>query len=79
MNVQKFSTLRVNLGPWRLDYLLKFHYFMFTSLFIFSTPTSLMVQWSGRGTQGHDMFCHDPDVMGSIPGQVEHGGYSSSV
>ena len=30
-----------------------------------------MAQWLKRASQGHEMFWHDLDVMGSIPSQVE--------
>ena len=30
----------------------------------------------GRESQGHEMYSHDLDVMGSNPGQVELGVYS---
>ena len=36
---------------------------------IFVSGKSLM----GRVSQGHEMFCHDSEIMGSNPSQVELG------
>ena len=32
---------------------------------------SLMAEWLGWASHGHEMYCHDPEIMGSKPGQVE--------
>ena len=30
-----------------------------------------MAEWLGWASQEHDMYCHDLEVIGSKPGQVE--------
>ena len=41
--------------------------------FIFEYTKSLMVNWLGSACQGHEMCCHDLEVMGLNPSQVELG------
>ena len=38
-----------------------------------------MAEWLGRESQGHEMYCHDLEVMGSNPGKVELWVWSTSV
>ena len=37
-----------------------------------------MAQWLRQASQGHEMCCHDLEIMGSNPSQVEHGVHSTS-
>ena len=30
-----------------------------------------MAQWATQESQGHEMYCHDPKVLGLNPGWVE--------
>ena len=30
----------------------------------------LVAEWLGQASQGHEMYCHDLEVMGSNPGWV---------
>ena len=30
-----------------------------------------MAEWLGRASHGHEMYCHDLEVMGSNPGRDE--------
>ena len=30
-------------------------------------------QWLGWTSQGHEMYCHDMEIMGLNHGRVEHG------
>ena len=39
----------------------------------FFYKNSLMVVWS-KASQWHEMFCHNPEVMGLNPGRAEPGG-----
>ena len=43
------------------------------------TFESLMFEWLGLASQGHEMYCYDLEVMGLNPGQVEFGVGSTSV
>ena len=38
-----------------------------------------MAEQLGQASQGHEMYCHDLEVMGSNCGQVELGVHSTSV
>ena len=38
-----------------------------------------MAEWLQHESQGHEICCHDLDVMNSNPGQVELGVCSTSV
>ena len=40
---------------------------------------SLMVEWLGQVSQGHDIYCRDPEVMDSNPSRVKLGMRSTSV
>ena len=39
----------------------------------------LMVHWLGQASEGHEAFCHDPEVMDSNHGPVELEVHSPSV
>ena len=38
-----------------------------------------MAEWIGRASQGHTVYCHYLEIMGSNPGRVELGVHSASV
>ena len=38
-----------------------------------------MAKWLGQESQGHEMYCHDLEVMDLNPGQVELGEHSTSA
>ena len=40
---------------------------------MYDESTLLMVEWLGRGSQGHEMYCPDLKVMDLNPGRVELG------
>ena len=40
---------------------------------------SLMAKWLGWASQGHVIYCHYLEIMGSHPSQVEFGVHSTSV
>ena len=44
-----------------------------TILNINANLESLIIKWLGRVSQGHEMHCHDLEVMSSNPGRVELG------
>ena len=52
---------------------------MFNWYYWFKCKNFLMAHWSSRASQGHQMFYHDPDVMGSNPGWVKLGVCSTSI
>ena len=39
----------------------------------------LVAQWLKRASQGHEMYCHDVEVVGSNPSQVKLGVHSAFV
>ena len=40
---------------------------------------SVMAKWLGQASRGYEMHCHDLEVTGSNPGQVELWVHSTSV
>ena len=44
-----------------------------------SNTTTLKAEWLEQASQGPEMYCHDLEVMGSNPGEVELGVRSTSV
>ena len=40
---------------------------------------SLMAQWLRQASQGHEMYCHDLEVMGLNPGWVDLGVHGTFV
>ena len=40
------------------------------------TKKSLMASWLEQASQGHEVYCHDLEVMSLNPGRVELGVHS---